>query len=98
MATRASTEAITTKVKWGIPGIAANARHNPATTNRALYCPKNWAPMSEPNESSSFSEATRVTTMPAATAMEREGICETSPSPMLMRAYVPAASLAVMPF
>ena len=69
-----------------MPGMQASAAHRPATMNSAFHCPKNCAPMSAPSDASSDSDATRVTTRPAATAMHSEGICETSPSPMEMSA------------
>ncbi len=85
--TSPNSAASTMKVRCGMPGIAASARHSPATTAERL-------PLAEELRADVAARArplrsrrpTRVTTRPAATAMHSEGICETSPSPIAMSA------------
>jgi hypothetical protein len=51
-----------------------------------------------PRFDSLFSEATRVTTMPALMEMSSAGIWDTSPLPMVRMEYVCTASIMGMPF
>ena len=68
------------KTGAGKPGIAAMPSMNTAAIAMARGSAESWRPMSWPRFSLS-SEATRVTTVPAAMAMNIAGICATRPSP-----------------
>ncbi len=64
---------------------------------RALGWFRIWVEISLPRLASFFSLETRVVTIPAVSAIKREGICETRPLPMDKRVYVCAACKVDIP-
>ena len=81
----------------GIPGMRPSIATAAAAMRSGRGEPNSW-PTRSPPRPLRFSFCTRVTTRPDATEMSSAGTWETSPSPMLSRAYRPIASPRLIPF
>ena len=80
----------------GSPGTTARMATNAADAKSALALPKICMPSSAPSDEPGSSDATRVTSNPAAVDITSAGICVTRPSPIVSKPYFFSASPALM--